>query len=81
MKSPLSSWSFLRDSAQLRSTIAYKLQSKDLFITDAATAIGVAPDRISKYLRGVTPSLTNWQIVKLANYLGMDIELSIKIRD
>jgi len=80
-KSPSSSWSFLRDSTTLRAAIAYRLRDRDLFITDVAEALGVHPDRISKYLRGVKPSLTNWQVVKLAEYLGLEVNLEVKAKE
>jgi len=80
-KSPSSSWSFLRDSTTLRAAIAYRLRDRDLFITDVAEALGIPPDRISKYLRGVKPSMTNWQIVKLAEYLGLSVELEIRAKE
>ena len=80
-RSASSFWSFLRDSAKLRAAITYKLQTRDLFIQKVADDLGVAPDRISKYLRGVTPSLTNWQVVKLAEYLGLDVDLDVKTKE
>ncbi len=79
MKSVSSGWSFLRDSVQLRAGIKYRMDELDISIVDMAKAIGTQPDRVSKYLRGVKPSLTNWQLVKLANHLGLEVELNVKV--
>jgi predicted transcriptional regulator len=78
MKSASSSWSFLRDSVQLRAAIKYRMEELDLSINDVALHLEIAPDRVSKYLRSVKPSLTNWQIIKLANHLKLEAELNIR---
>ena len=78
MKSLSSGWSFLRDSEQLRSAIQYRMQADDVTISKVAKALDVDADRISKYLRGVKPSLTNWQVIILANYLRLEVELNVK---
>lgn len=78
MKSVSSGWSFLRDSVQLRAAVKYRMEELDISIVDLAKKINVDPDRVSKYLRAVKPSLTNWQIVQLALVLDLEVNLDIK---
>lgn len=67
----------LRDDQRLCGVISYRIEQRGLTLKQVGEAIGVTADRIAKYLRGVKPSLTNWQIVQLAEYLGVTVELSI----
>lgn len=78
MKSVSSGWSFLRDSTQVRAGIKYRMDTLDKSIVEVAQVIRTDPDRVSKYLRGVKPSLTNWQIIQLANHLGLEVEIHLK---
>lgn len=79
MKSASSGWSFLRDSPELRGTLRYQLDTSKKSLVDIGEALEVKPDRLSKYFRGVKPSLTNWQVMKLANYLGVEVQLRIQM--
>jgi hypothetical protein len=78
MKSVSSGWSFLRDSAQLRAGIKYRMDELDISIVELAEAVDVKPDRISKYLRNVKPSVTNWQLIQMATHLNMEVDLNIR---
>jgi len=78
MKSVSSGWSFLRDSVQLRAAIKYRMDDLDITVTQLAKEVGVDPDRLSKYLRGVKPSLTNWQLIQIATKLEMEVDLNIR---
>ena len=78
MKSVSSGWSFLRDSVQLRAAIKYRMEELDLSIKDVANDVILDPDRLSKYLRGVKPSLTNWQLINLATHLNLEVDLNIR---
>lgn len=78
MKSVSSGWSFLRDSVQLRAAIKYRMEELNVTITELGNLLEINPDRISKYLRGVKPSLTNWQLIKIAEYLKLEVDLNIK---
>lgn len=78
-KLPSSSWSFLRDSSRLRGILKYQLESKDLFVNDVAKDLGMNVDRLRKYFRGVKPSITNWDLIRVANYLGVEVSLEVKL--
>jgi predicted XRE-type DNA-binding protein len=78
MKSVSSGWSFLRDSTQLRAAIKYRMEELDISIKELATVLDIDPDRVSKYLRGIKPSLTNWQLIQVATHLQLEVDLTIR---
>lgn len=67
----------LRDDHRLCGVISYRIEQRGLTLKQVGDALGFSADRLAKYLRGVKPSLTNWQIVQLAEYLGVIVELNI----
>lgn len=78
---PASSWNFLRDNAALRSVISYKIEKENHKLSELAPKIGVNHDHlIGYYLKGRKPSLTNFQIVKLADVLGIEVSLKMELR-
>jgi len=78
MKSVSSGWSFLRDSIQLRAAIKYRMEELDISIKKLAIEVNIDPDRLSKYLRGIKPSLTNWQLIQIATHLHLEVDLNIR---
>lgn len=78
---PASSWNFLRDNTALRSVISYKIETGKHKLVDLAEKIGINHDHlIGLYLKNKKPSLTNYQIVKLADVLGIEVSLKIELR-
>lgn len=54
------------------------MEELDVSIKEMAGLLEIDPDRVSKYLRGIKPSLTNWQLVNIANYLNLEVDLTIR---
>lgn len=77
---PSSGWSFLRDSSRLRGIIKYKIENSDKKLVDIAAEVGIRVDSMSKYLRAVKPSLTDYAVLKLADHLGIEVTLEVRLK-
>lgn len=74
-------WCILRNSSQLRTLIQYKIRQKDWLIKETAEKAGVETYRLSRYLNRRTPNLTQFQLMKVCEVLGVEVSLDIKILD
>lgn len=80
-KSPEAGWRFLRSNDRLRGVILSQMAEKKLNATALAKQIGVNHARMGGYLRGVsTPCLSEFQVVQVCDYLGIELDLEIQIR-
>lgn len=80
-KSARSSWCILRDNERLRSIIEFQIKKKNLKLIDVANLSGVAPDRLSKWRNRYTRHLTQYQLIKVANVLGLQVDITINFKD
>lgn len=81
MAGPKSSWCILRNSTKLRTLIKYKIRSKEFKIVETAEKAGVETYRLSRYLNSRTPNLTQFQLMKVCDLLGIEVSLDINIID
>ncbi len=79
-KTPSASWHFLRDSAKLRGVLKYRLEQKDIPFKQIERELGIRQDALSKYFRGVKPNTTDFNLLRLAEYLGIEVRLDIQIK-
>lgn len=79
-RTPASSWNFLRDSPKLRGVLKYQIDSKDLSFGQIQRDTGIRQDNMSKYFRGVKPNLSDFKILQLADYLGIEVAIDIRIK-
>lgn len=81
-KSESSRWCFLRDNPQLRGLILYIQEKKGYTSVDLAKMIDCDPDRVCKYLRHDPkyPGLSQLLLVKLADKLGIELKLDVKLK-
>lgn len=79
-RSPSSTWNFLRDSPKLRGVLKYQIDAKDLSFGQVERDTGIRQDNMSKYFRGVKPSLSDYKILQLADYLGVEVSLTVHLK-
>lgn len=83
MRSPLNKYCFLRYSHELHAAIKFKIDQKRLegkTITKIAEDTEIERTRISKYYNETSrKSITQADLLRLANYLGVQVELNVKI--
>lgn len=83
MRSPLNKYCFLRYSHELHAAIKFKIDQKRLegiTIAKIAEEVEIDRTRISKYYNEtVRKAITQADLLRLANYLGIEIELNVKI--
>lgn len=72
-----SQWNFLRENSILRGAISFSIDFKELKLIQIERALGISAYKISAYLKNRRPSMSNYDIIRLCEYLG--IELSLKI--
>jgi hypothetical protein len=77
--SPSSQWCFLRDNSRLRALINYKIETSEELLSTIAKGAGVPAYLISSWKNGHKPYMTQYQLVKLCNYLNISINLKIEL--
>lgn len=81
-RSKIRMWNFLYADSRLRGAISYKMAHRNLESKDIEEATGLDRYDINHYLfRGKEPNLNNYEIIKLANFLGIEVELDLKFDD
>jgi hypothetical protein len=74
-RSVASKWCLLRDDTTLRTAIVYKIKSQKLRLADLERETGIQAYRISRYINGRKPHLSQFQLVSLAKFLGIQVTL------
>jgi hypothetical protein len=77
---PNAAWSFLRDNNRLRGVIKYKIDNSSLTLVEIAYKVGCRHDALSKYLRGIKPSMTDFDILRVADFMGCEVTLDIRLK-
>ena len=80
-RSPIQHWNYLRADSNLRGAVAFRMKDRNLDKDDIQDAIGMNSYKVRDYIDGKIPNLNNFEIVKLANFLGIEISLDIKFTD
>jgi hypothetical protein len=78
-RSPVSSWCILRDDTEIRDLLQYRMNKKGYTTLHIQKAIGIENGRLSKYFRYIKPNMTQYEFVRLAKYLGVELTVNIKI--
>lgn len=77
-------WCILRSNGKLKTAIKFRMESKNIHYTELAKIAGVRPSRVSNYLnnihKGGFPSLTQSQIVKICEGIGIGVKLDVEMR-
>ena len=78
------SWCILRSNGRLKTAIKFRMESKNIHYSEIAKIAGVRPSRVSNYLNnlheGGRPSLTQSQIVKICEGIGIGVRLDVEIK-
>ena len=80
-RSTIRYWNFLQVDNRLRGAIAHRIDAIGTGTTEIAEAMNLEVYKIRDYLKGKTPNLNNYELIKLANGLGIEVELSVIFRD
>ncbi len=74
----------LRDSQYIKDIIKFKMKEFNLNITKLAALTGIAGYRIGRYLShshyDSLPSITQYQLTVLAEFLGLEIDVTAKVK-
>lgn len=80
-----SKWCFLRDDYRIKTLIKNKIKERKLKLVTLAEMTGIDTYRISRYLNQKhidgLPSVTQYQLIKICNTLGIEVSLSIKLKE
>lgn len=68
-----------RDSSDLRELMKFRLKKKGWNYEDLSRATGIKADRFSKYFRSEKPNMTQYEFIKMAKELGVQLDIDIKI--
>jgi hypothetical protein len=74
---PQTNWNFLRESGRLRGAMCAVIDMYELDEKVIAKELDIVPYALSCYLRGKTPSICNYDIIRLAAHLGLEVDLDI----
>lgn len=82
MKSPLAKWDILRDSQTLRELIKRRMDEQDLSMQALSEKSGIPYDHIRQYLKGSYrwKGINQYNLVKLADTLGINVSLDIQLK-
>jgi transcriptional regulator with XRE-family HTH domain len=70
---------YLRDNKTIREAIRYRMKEKGITQGDLAERVGLMPYQISLYLNDKKPSITEEFVLKLLDYLKIEIVLKVKL--
>lgn len=82
-RNPSASWCLVRNDKVLMRAIRSRIRTKGLKLVEIARATDIRVDRISKFLHQekYTKHITQFETVRLANFLGIEIKLDVKFKD
>ena len=75
----VTSWCFLRTSQKLRAAVRFKLQEKGNPWNHIESTLGIRRYRISSYLNGMDLPMTQYDLIRLCNYLGLKVDIDVSI--
>lgn len=71
-------WHYLQSEDRLRGAILYQIESRKASLDDLAEKLSAKKYNLTNYLKNERPALNDYEIIKLANMLGLEISLDIK---
>ena len=77
---PLSRWSFLGDNHKLHGVISHRLGERGLSGADVEKALKISPYKFQHYLDGDAPNVSNHELMKVMEYLGIEVDLTIELK-
>ncbi len=80
-RSPIRNWKFLQADDRLRGFIQQRIGSYGNEIGELADKIPCKKSEISAYLRNVKPNLNDFELIKLADLVGLEVTLKITLND
>ncbi len=80
-RSPIRNWNFLQANERLRGAIQQRIGMYGNELGELATKLACKKSKVSAYLRNVKPNLNDYEVVKLANLVGLDVSLKITLDD
>jgi transcriptional regulator with XRE-family HTH domain len=70
----------LRYDHAVRSAVNLRLKQSGKTVTQVAEETGIGRTQLAKYLSGsVTKSVTQWQLLSLCNYFGIEVSINVKM--
>lgn len=72
-------WSFLRDNQRLLAILKFKFEQSGKNYAEIGEIIGVDRGPVGNYFKGKKPNLLDYDIIRIAEYLGVSISLDIKL--
>lgn len=77
------SYNFLRDNAQLRAAVKFRLDvlNPNHKFAIFERALDFPYQKIGKFYRGDKNALTNFQIMRLCEFLGIEVSLKLEIKE
>ena len=81
-KSPLARWDILRDNQTLRELIKRRMGEQGLSLKALGEKSGIPYDHIRQYLKGSYrwKGINQYNLVKLAGILGIEVSLKIELK-
>ncbi len=74
-------WCILRDNRRLMDSIRYWMKIHRLTIYQLAANIEIDKARISRYFNRKVGRVSCMELVKICDYLGLEVELDIRLKD
>jgi hypothetical protein len=75
------SFCIVRYSSKLRTAIKFRLDQRGYTVASVAKETELNADRIRKYLRGDKVGLSQFQVIKLASFLGIEVNITVNFVD
>ena len=80
VKSKASGWCPVRSSKKIQTLVKYKMETKGWGLTELARESGIDKPRLSNYFNNKPRGVTNIQLYHIAELLGFDIEITVRIK-
>ena len=70
-------WCYLRSNSRLKLAIDTRIKERNLNNVQLSELTSIPKDRLGRYLRGVSPNITQFQLITLARELNISINLQV----
>lgn len=85
LKKPINKYCFLRYNSKLRFTIEKRMKLRGFPLATLAKKYNIQPGDLRRFLYSQEPKdwrhISQWAVIKLCNELGIELELSWKIKE
>jgi len=72
-------WCLFRDDSVVRLLVTRLTKARGLYLKDLAKVAGCAPYQVGNYLNDKKPSITQYQLMSICLFLGIEVSAQVEL--